>query len=412
MTASHDVVVVGGGIAGSALAGTLAAAGMDVLVLERQERYRDRVRGEAMMPWGVLEARSLGLEQALLDAGGCFATQSMPFDETVPPDVAEQLGLPLGMFVDGVPGFLDVGHPEASEALATRAAASGATFLRGVSDVAVTAGTQPAVRYAHGAGTQEARCRLVIGADGRESRTRKDAGIRLEESTARSMLTGLLVEDLHDWPIEWATLGSEGDVHYLVFPRPGGIARLYVGHGMHQKDRFTGPDRVRRFLDAFRVESLPLGEAIAEATPAGPCAGHPGNDSWTDGPVRDGVVLVGDAAGWSNQLIGQGLSIALRDARTVADVLLGGDDWAPARFGDYVEERAERMRRIRIAAEVMTDLRCDFTTEGRARRSAFFGGLLADPLSMALVAGMLAGPETVDAAAFDDDNVARVLALR
>jgi 2-polyprenyl-6-methoxyphenol hydroxylase-like FAD-dependent oxidoreductase len=198
----------------------------------------------------------------------------------------------------------------------------------------------------------------------------------------------------------------------LVFPRPGGIARLYLGHGMHQKDRFTGPDRARRFLDAFRVESLPLGGAIAEATPAGPCAGHPGNDSWTDGPVRDGVVLVGDAAGRSNQLIGQGLSIALRDARTVADVLLEGDDWAPARFDGYVGERAERMRRIRIAAEVMTDLRCDFTPEGRARRGAFFGGVLSEPLSMALIAGMLAGPETVDAAAFEDGNVERVLALR
>ncbi|HVE95420.1 MAG TPA: FAD/NAD(P)-binding protein, partial [Pseudonocardiaceae bacterium] len=39
-----DVVVVGGGIAGSALATVLARDGYEVLVLERQTTYRDKVR--------------------------------------------------------------------------------------------------------------------------------------------------------------------------------------------------------------------------------------------------------------------------------------------------------------------------------------------------------------------------------
>lgn len=411
MDETADVVVVGGGIAGSALVGRLAAAGIDVLALERQEHYRDRVRGECMMPWGVVEARRLGVEQVLLDAGGGYATTSLPFDETVDPAVAEQLALPLAMFADGVPGFLDVGHPQASEALAVHAVAAGARMLRGVSDVEVTVGAAPLVRFQHDGTGHEVSCRLVVGADGRESRVRKDAGIGLQESSPRSMLTGLLVEGLDDWPVEWVTLGTEGDVHYLVFPRPGGIARLYVGHSMEQKDRFTGPERARRFLDAFRVDSLPLGRAIADAAPAGPCAGHPGNDSWTDGPVVQGAVLIGDAAGWSNQLIGQGLSIALRDARTVADILLAGDDWSPPRFDSYVTERADRMHRIRVVAELMTDVRCDFTPPGRARRLAFFSGLLSDPLSMAVLASMMSGPESAGPEAFNDENVARVLAM-
>ena len=41
-----DVVIVGGGIAGSALASVLAPAGMSVLLLERVVEYRDKVRGE------------------------------------------------------------------------------------------------------------------------------------------------------------------------------------------------------------------------------------------------------------------------------------------------------------------------------------------------------------------------------
>jgi flavin-dependent dehydrogenase len=43
---TFDVVVIGGGIAGNALAAVLARAGTAVLVLERSTVYRDRVRGE------------------------------------------------------------------------------------------------------------------------------------------------------------------------------------------------------------------------------------------------------------------------------------------------------------------------------------------------------------------------------
>jgi choline dehydrogenase-like flavoprotein len=44
--------MVGGGIAGSALATVLAKAGASVIVLERSTEYRHRVRGEYMQPWG------------------------------------------------------------------------------------------------------------------------------------------------------------------------------------------------------------------------------------------------------------------------------------------------------------------------------------------------------------------------
>ena len=68
MTAT-DVVIVGGGIGGSALAAALAGDGLDVVALEASEVYEDRVRGETMQPWGVAEARELGVEKVLLDAG-------------------------------------------------------------------------------------------------------------------------------------------------------------------------------------------------------------------------------------------------------------------------------------------------------------------------------------------------------
>jgi flavin-dependent dehydrogenase len=61
-TRAFDVIVVGGGMAGSALAGLLAQSGLGVLVVEREARFRDRIRGELTWPWGVGEALQLGLE--------------------------------------------------------------------------------------------------------------------------------------------------------------------------------------------------------------------------------------------------------------------------------------------------------------------------------------------------------------
>ena len=93
---TRDVVIVGGGIAGSAIATALASAGLDVLVLECQVQYRDRVRGEFLQPWGVAEARRLGVEDALLGAGGGYTTGLATYGEDVDPEVAAANAVPPG----------------------------------------------------------------------------------------------------------------------------------------------------------------------------------------------------------------------------------------------------------------------------------------------------------------------------
>ena len=62
-----DLVIVGGGLAGSAFATAMARTGARVLIVEREAVFRDRVRGEGMLPWGVTEARELGIYDRLLD---------------------------------------------------------------------------------------------------------------------------------------------------------------------------------------------------------------------------------------------------------------------------------------------------------------------------------------------------------
>jgi flavin-dependent dehydrogenase len=67
--ASYDLAIIGGGIGGSALAAVMARDGYSVLLLEQSEVYEDRVRGEWIAPWGVVETRRVGTLRHL-DVGG------------------------------------------------------------------------------------------------------------------------------------------------------------------------------------------------------------------------------------------------------------------------------------------------------------------------------------------------------
>jgi 2-polyprenyl-6-methoxyphenol hydroxylase-like FAD-dependent oxidoreductase len=313
--------------------------------------------------------------------------------------------------IAGVRGSLDVGHPEACEALNRAAADAGASVVRGVGDVGVTAGPRPIVRYEHDDVEHVVSCRLVVGADGRMSTVRRQLGIGLHQTEPRTMGGGMLVDGLHDWPADQLSLGTEGDLYYLVFPRADGRARLYLLHDLRQRGRFAGPDRERAFLDAYRFDCIPGSAMFEAAKPAGPCAFYPMNDSWTDRPHVPGAVLVGDAAGWNDPIIGQGLSIALRDVRFVVDLLRSAKDWPDPLFAPYGLERQERMRRLRLSAAVITDLSATFTPAGVARRRAYDAVFRSDPVLGGPRMVVQVGPDALPPQAFTRENVDRILAM-
>jgi 2-polyprenyl-6-methoxyphenol hydroxylase-like FAD-dependent oxidoreductase len=139
----------------------------------------------------------------------------------------------------------------------------------------------------------------------------------------------------------------------------------------------------------------PLAQLVAGGTPAGPCATYPGDDTWTETPFADGVVLVGDAAGHNDPIVGQGLSIAMRDARSVRDLILGGAR-TPGDFAEYGRERADRMRTLRLIADVVSVTYAE-DADNRMARRMFLGEKMTsmDADVFPLLVGFMTGPETV-----------------
>lgn len=60
-----DIIIVGAGVLGSALAAVLARDGRKVTVVERDLREPDRIVGELLQPGGYRALRELGLEGKL-----------------------------------------------------------------------------------------------------------------------------------------------------------------------------------------------------------------------------------------------------------------------------------------------------------------------------------------------------------
>ncbi|HEX2783132.1 MAG TPA: NAD(P)/FAD-dependent oxidoreductase [Ilumatobacteraceae bacterium] len=399
-----DLVVVGGGIAGAAIASRMTAAGATVVVLEQTDRFVDRVRGEFIAPWGVREAIDLGLWDMILSVEhNNLISRIAPFEDTLPEDVAMASMRDVTTLLPGVPGAVGISHPGLCEALLSHAASCGATVHRGTASTHVTGGAKPTVRWELGGHTFELSARVVVASDGRGSAIRRQFGLALHETEATRFLAGMLVADTDGWPRDVGWIGIEGDREFIVFPQADGLTRVYVGWSIDQPSRFGGANRQQRFLAATRANCASWAAALADGTPAGPCSWFPMTDSWLDDPVQDGVVFAGDAAGWSNPLIGQGLSVAMRDAHVLTDTLLANEHWTHDTLQPYGDERRERMRRLRLSLAV-NQLSYGFGPEAAERRVRIRSITRAHPRLGLVRRTNMIGPWELPADVFSDET--------
>ncbi len=418
MSPTPDVVIAGGGIAGSALAAALARGNVQVAVLERDLAPVDRVRGESLAPWGVIELRRLGLYDALVGAGGVFSTQSVPHDETLPGEQALPFATRFTDIVPEVRGMLCMSHPALCRVLAAAAEAAGAVFLRGVTDIevtaggtggAVTGGAPPHIGFSHGGQRLFWTPRLIVGADGRNSPLRRQLGFRVHADPPHNLLGGMLVEGVPDWPQDTQACGTEGRSHFLILPQGGDRVRLYLAYDFADKAAYAGAGRRQKLIDTFAgLACVPQAGMIAASRPVGPFNSFSNEDHWIDDPTAPGVVLAGDAAGHNDPIVGQGLAMALRDARLLSEIILEGRRDHGA-FRPYVAERAERLRRLRITGRLRAKLHAEFGEEARQRRERAERRMRVDKVPSPYGA-MLLGPDKIPATVFEPSTIDALLA--
>jgi len=314
----YDIITVGGGLGGSAIAKAMAEAGARVLVLEREKRFHDRVRGEGLSPWGGAEAARLGLNDALEAARANQARFACGLGP--PRDLAATTP-------QGLPN-LNFYHPAMQEAVLAAAVRSGAEIVRGASVTAVVPGFPAKVEYTNDGKAVTAQARLVIGADGRTSNVRRWGNFTLRRDPDRLIIAGVLLEGGEEYREDAIYLMLNPDLLRGVFliTQGGRRFRAYLVYRSDDDLQMRGVEALPRFIAGCIDCKVPQG-FYANTKPAGPLASFQGADSWVDHPYSSGVALIGDAAAASDPTWGQGLSLTLRDVRVLRDFLLADENW-------------------------------------------------------------------------------------
>ena len=319
----YDVAVVGGGIAGSTLGGILARSGLGVVIVEKEARFRDRVRGESTYPWGVAEALRAGLGDLLKQAGSVELTAFQPYKERQPSKTYEWA-------TDSIDRLAEIGflHPRLQEEAFTWAGAQGATVVRPAKATRVTNEGHPSVAVDHEGHRDEYTARLIVGADGKQSGVRGWFGAETVADPETNRFGGVLVSGVRSADRFADNVGDSGDVGVNWFATSPDKTRLYL-NAPAARLHDLGADRSFESLVAVAAPAMPEG-ALDEVVAEGPIGFFANNCIWASRVAGDGVVLIGDAAGAADPTQGLGTCLLFRDVRELSELLLADKDWGRA----------------------------------------------------------------------------------
>ncbi|MFJ2032586.1 NAD(P)/FAD-dependent oxidoreductase [Streptosporangium sp. NPDC087985] len=280
-----DVLVAGGGPAGLATAIHAALAGMEAVVVEPRSTPVDKACGEGLMPSGAAALRSLGV---VVDGRTLRGIRYL--------DGRRQA---QAAFRDG-PG-LGVRRTALHAALYRRAAELGVEIVSGRVD-----GVRQDRDGVEAAGL---RARWLVAADGLHSPLRALLGLELPDRRPRryGLRRHYRVAPWTDFvEVHWA---ADGEAY--VTP----VGENLVGVAVLSSRRRGYPDHLADFPALLaRLE----GPAMTPVRGAGPLRQR------VRARVAGRVLLVGDAAGYTDALTGEGVSLALLSARTLVHCLLTG----------------------------------------------------------------------------------------
>jgi 2-polyprenyl-6-methoxyphenol hydroxylase-like FAD-dependent oxidoreductase len=371
---TYDIITVGGGLGGAALAKAMAEHGVRVLILEREKQFKDRVRGEAMAPWGIAETQALGLYNLLRTT---CAHESPRFGLYTEPEFGEPRDL-IATTPQQLP-VLNFYHPAMQEAVLHAAIEAGAEVRRGASVRDVRLGDVPTVVVEQEGRVEEIQARLIVGADGRGSVVRKWAGFPVHQDPKRLVISGVLFEEMftpqEDTPYHVINpnLGQSGP----LFPQGGGRVRAYLVQTKATGVRLQGAADLPRFIEESVKSGAPA-EWYAGAKVVGPLATFDGADTWVEHPYQNGVALIGDAAAASDPTWGQGLCLTVRDVRVLRDELLSSENWDEAGHA-YAAEHDRHYGVIHTVDNWLSQMFFETGPEGEARRARAFPLLAQDP---------------------------------
>ncbi|AFC99655.1 2,3-di-O-geranylgeranylglyceryl phosphate reductase [Methanocella conradii HZ254] len=314
MKSAYDVIVVGAGPAGSIAARTAAEHGLDVLLIEKRQEIGDPVRcAEGTGKVGLTQFMDPDPRWICAEVTGAriFAPDGTCIE------LSEKLaGKEVGYVLE---------RKIFDRAVAKTAAKAGAEVQvkTQATSLIIENGTVCGIRGKHRGDDFEARAKVVVGADGIESKVGKWAGINTTlkpkdiETCAQFLVTDIDIKaDSCDF-----YLGNERAPGGYVWVFPKGKREANVGLGM-LGSRFTGKHPID-YLREFMAWRFPQGKVIETVVGAVPASGMLKQLS------TGGLVLVGDAGRVSDPITGGGIYNGMVSGRiagnVIADAIKSGD---------------------------------------------------------------------------------------
>ncbi len=359
-----EVLIVGGGMVGLTLGCTLAGGGVPTVVVERRalaDTVEDAFDGRA-------SAIAQGSRQAL-DAAGLWAGMAPQAQPILDIRVSDgQIG-GGGLWEGAAPLFLHYDHREVGDQplgyivenrairLALNAVAADLPALTVLAPASLEQLDRgPAGVEARLADGGRIRAQVAVGAEGRRSRLRTEAGIRCAEWSYPQ--TGIVCTIAHDEP-------HRGVAHEHFLPA-GPFAVLPMVDDAEGRHRSSIVWTERRDLaeamlalddDAFSAEmQRRFGDSLGRIRLLGRRWSYPLSLLHAERYIDRRLALVGDAAHGIHPIAGQGLNLGLRDVAVLAETLVDARRLGLDLGGGPALARYQRWRRFdNVMLTVVTD---------------------------------------------------------